>query len=220
MGTPGPKKPKKPKEQKMTDTIEYKGHTINIRQDVYPDNPRDWNKLGTMACWHRRYNLGDEQPRRQDPNEYKLDLVDSSIAERYEHLEYVGEYEKSLELLFKSWDKDFIALDLFLYDHSGISISTGNFSCTWDSGQIGFIYISKADAKKEFGWQRLTKARTKKIESYLRSEVKIYDQYLRGDVWYMEIPQLEESCSGFFGYDYAIEEAKQIIDNETRRMTS
>jgi hypothetical protein len=27
------------------------------------DSPRDWDNLGTMACWHRRYNLGDEQPR-------------------------------------------------------------------------------------------------------------------------------------------------------------
>jgi hypothetical protein len=34
-------------------------------------------------------------------------------------------------------EKGTIIKGLFLYDHSGITISTGRFSCPWDSGQVG-----------------------------------------------------------------------------------
>ena len=44
------------------ETEEYKGYTIKIEHDDYPDNPRDWDNAGEMVCWHRRYNLGDEEP--------------------------------------------------------------------------------------------------------------------------------------------------------------
>lgn len=33
--------------------------TIKIVLDPDPQNPRDWDNLGTMVCRHRRYNLGD-----------------------------------------------------------------------------------------------------------------------------------------------------------------
>jgi hypothetical protein len=42
------------------DSIEYKGHTINIFPDGDAPNPRkEFDSLGTMVCFHRRYNLGD-----------------------------------------------------------------------------------------------------------------------------------------------------------------
>jgi hypothetical protein len=56
-------------------------------------------------------------------------------------------------------------LPLFLYDHSGISISTGSFGCRWDSGLVGFIWTADETARNE----------------WLESEVATYDQYLRGD---------------------------------------
>ena len=46
-----------------------------LKQDDDPTDPRedqDW--LGTMACWHRRYNLGDEQPK-CDPEEHIRGLI-------------------------------------------------------------------------------------------------------------------------------------------------
>ena len=40
---------------------------------------------------------------------------------------------------------------LYLYDHSGITMSTGSFCDSWDSGQVGFIYVTKEDIEKEYG---------------------------------------------------------------------
>lgn len=43
-------------------TEEYRGCTINICYDLYPDNPRKLNDgyLSHIICFHPRYNLGDE----------------------------------------------------------------------------------------------------------------------------------------------------------------
>lgn len=34
-------------------------YCLHIQQDDSADNPRDWDELTTMACWHRNYSLGD-----------------------------------------------------------------------------------------------------------------------------------------------------------------
>jgi hypothetical protein len=103
-----------------------------------------------------------------------------------------------------------VELPLYLYDHSGITMSTGSFSCPWDSGQVGFIYVPIAKIKAEYGWKVLTKARRKKIEEYLRSEVRTYDDYLTGSVYGYTVEKLVgaiceweqvDSCWGFYGDD-------------------
>lgn len=48
--------------------------------------------------------------------------------------------------------KDKVAiLPLYLYDHSGLAMSTSDFGDRWDSGCVGFIYMDKDTAMKELG---------------------------------------------------------------------
>lgn len=156
-------------------------YTLKIVRDENPESPREYGTLGTMVCWHSRYNLGDEQPRQQ-PHDFIEDLPRGSVI-----------------------------LPLFLYDHSGISMSTGAFPCLWDSGQVGYIYATPDDIRSEFGeLSAETKAKTQEI---LEQEVKVYDQYLRGNVWGYELwkrcgscqqdTDVEDSCWGFIGDDLA-----------------
>ncbi len=35
-------------------------YLIEILNDEDPENPREWDNLGTMVCFHRHYNLGDK----------------------------------------------------------------------------------------------------------------------------------------------------------------
>ena len=160
---------------------------LKVGQDECPLNPReDWDNLGNMICFHRRYCLGDyELSKEYEPNDYY------KLKER----------------------KDVVILPLYLYDHSGITMNTTGFSCRWDSGQVGFIYVTHETIRKEFGVKRVTQELREKVKGYLEGEVEVYDQYITGDVYYFSIYQketcnlgceheeIEDTIGGFFGYD-------------------
>ena len=93
-------------------------------------------------------------------------------------------------------------LPLYLMDHSGLAMQTTSFNDPWDSGQVGWIYVSKEDALKEFGGEKMTGAIRKKAEDLMRSEVAAYDSYLRGECYGFELyknGELSDSCWGFMG---------------------
>ena len=113
-------------------------------------DPRENDNVGTMACFHRRYTLGDK---------HSLSLEEAVSLEG---------------------SADVISLPLYLYDHSGITMSTSPFSCAFDSGKIGFIFCTKEKAKKEWGWKRLTMKRINKVIKHLYSEVEEYNNYIVG----------------------------------------
>ena len=101
-----------------------------------------------------------------------------------------------------------VSLPLYLYDHSGITISTSPFSCVWDSGRVGLIYMTKAEVEEVGGEQRALEI--------LEGEVKEYDQYLTGDVWCYDILWHRitlDSLSYIFGGEYALREAQDVVDS-------
>ena len=122
---------------------------------------------------------------------------------------------ENTKAMFFEANNPVIALPLYLYDHSGITMSTSPFSCRWDSGQVGFIYVTCERVRKEYGWKRITKARRDKILTYLNGEVQTYDQYLTGDVYGFIISDEDgdevDSCWGCYGRDYCEQEAQATI---------
>ncbi len=181
------------------ETIEYNGHTIEIHQDLDPQNPRtEYDNLGTMVCFHNRYDLGD---RGHGYDKGDFDSWDELEAQIYK-------------------DNDVaVCLPLYLYDHSGITMNTTGFSCRWDSGQVGFIFISKEKARSEYSAKRISPKLRGRLTTYLKNEVETYDHYLTGSVYgYQIVDQAGadvDSCWGFFGDHEAsglIEYAKNAID--------
>ena len=151
-------------------TIRQGNYVLEIFQEDSPESPREWDNLGTMICFHRRYNLGDEG------NFFSPDNFNSWEEQR----EWI---EKSI--------KPVVLLPLYLYDHSGITISTSPFSCQWDSGQVGWIFVTKEQVRKEYGVKRITKDIVEKVTNVLEGEVKTYDQYLTGDVYGYRLSKIE-----------------------------
>ncbi len=199
----------------MEETTNYKGYGIIVETLDYlddHDNPRTWDNLGTMVCFNSRYNLGDEQF--TDP----IDWLEDKLELEPEH-EYTDERRQELE---EKLEKDYIVLPLYLYDHSGITMNTTGFGCRWDSGQVGYIFMSRADARKEFAWGRITKKREEHVEKCLRGEVETYDNYLTGDIYRFEVldPEGEhvDGCGGYYGYpegfEQAMEEAKGAVNHD------
>lgn len=174
------------------------------REDGDFHDPRDWDNLGKMICFHNRYGLGDKTP--------------------ISHAEF-DSWDEMEAYLVKEYKAEVI-LPLYLYDHSGITMNTTGFSCGWDSGQVGFIYATREDILNEYGSKKITKTLREKVEKVLLSEVEVYDQYITGDVYYFEVEKCEvvvkvskeefdagnyanaeeecewehyDSCHGFFG---------------------
>lgn len=168
---------------------------LRVVQDSCYDSPREWDNLGTMICFHKRYDLGDN-------HNYNVDDYNS--------------WDEMQKAILKEEGKGTIILPLYLYDHSGISISTGAFSCRWDSGQVGFIIADKKKVLQEFGGKILTKKLKEKVVSILENEVSTYSQYLEGDVYGFIIEDEEgeqlDSCFGFYGTDFSINGMLEYID--------
>ena len=165
----------------------YKDYEISIEQDENPMNPREDDNLGRMLCRHSRYNLGDDH---KADREQVLDILEGR-------------------------KKDVVALPLYLYDHSGITMNTTGFSCPWDSGMVGCIYADYEKIRSWLGVKRITKAVIEKVKESLRSEVKVYDDYISGNVYGYVIKKDGEQMEACWGYAYedALNEAKAIVDN-------
>ena len=198
----------------------YKGFHISIQYDRDPLNPRkEWDHAATMVCFHRRYDLGDEH----DYSEPTDAVADICGIDR-DDLDYADDRDEAVAKALAEFTGKW--LPLYLYDHSGITMNTGGFSCPWDSGQVGIIYVTKETIDKEWPLQddETEEARGERVLEYLRGEVEEYDNYLTGNVYGYCISTVDEdgdpdeeiedgSCWGFSGdYEYCLSEAKELID--------
>lgn len=239
----------------VTYSEEYRGHWIEIVPDDldYTDNgPRDDDNLGTMACWHRRMNLGDEQPScspiefmREKVNDFWKDIETTVAYQQWADEQEAGDGDADIDtyleyaddtVIVELFNRYFVVLSINAYEHSGITISTGRgypFNDHFDSGQLGIIYVSHADAMKNWGETEWTSELHDKTVKLLQSEVKCYDDYLTGNVYgyviYEEVLDDEDdyefadqsdSCWGFYpsheqgerDYDYCLQEARSVVD--------
>lgn len=159
--------------------IEVENTTVVIESDYNGDfNPRQDDNLGVILYAHRTYVLGDET--------FDVDSYDSWEEVRKGELE-----------------KDAVVLPVYAYEHSDFSISTTPFSCPFDSGQVGFVYVTKEKIRREYGVKRVTKKLIEKVENILKAEIEDYNCYLQGDVYVVSVDNEDglESCGGFLGYD-------------------
>ena len=95
---------------------------------------------------------------------------------------------------------DCVLLPLYLYDHSGITMNTGGFSCPWDSGQVGWIFADGNAIRREYGNANRKSVAT--AAEVLEREVSVYDDFIRGNCWYFRLYENGEevdSCSDFLG---------------------
>jgi hypothetical protein len=172
--------------------------------DPEPNDPRDWDNLGTMIHWHRRSVIGDKS------------LKDAGFEDGFE-------FEKFIK-------KDGgVYLPVYLYEHSGMTVATTPFDCQWDSGQVGYIYADTEAIRKEYSCKRITAKIREKVEGVLKSEVEAYDDFLTGRCYGFVVELLDadevaycdgderaiknldgehlDSCWGFYGKEYFEEES-------------
>ena len=62
-------------------SFKHAGLMVRIAYDSDPEDPREWDNLGTMICWHNRHNLGDEHIH-ADSESFMLSLLSDKDATR------------------------------------------------------------------------------------------------------------------------------------------
>ena len=235
-----------------------------MADDSDPMDPRDNDNLGTMVCWHSRYNLGDEQ-RRDSASDFWKELLGDDYEQVDEETDrelntWVDEHPESSISSKEHKDKQrevarkfkqqvqallaakFIMLPLNLLDHSGIAMSTGSFSHVdpggWDSGQVGWIYVTIEDVLKNWSVTSLddlvdyhdgepAKPARERATDLLKAEVEEYDKYLRGECYGVCVEVFdkdgesidEDACWGFLGHGHAQEEMNSNVKSTVERLT-
>lgn len=170
--------------------------TFKIEHDQDAENPRENDcNLAVMACVHGRYQLGDREAEQalrdlvMDHPDFDESVHDTSrLPDLHQSAQNLG--------IFGA------VLPLYLYDHSGITMATTPFSCPFDSGQVGFVYMLPDVIAENFG---IGEDATEKAFAALKSEVAEYDAYIRGDATCYVVEdddgEVLDSCGGFYGYD-------------------
>ncbi len=104
-----------------------------------------------------------------------------------------------------------VILPVYMYDHSGLALSTYSFSSYWDSGQIGFIFLDE---------KGMSRFKSKDIaEKYLQSLIENLSLISQGLIYEYNILDEEEIVYGGIGF-LSEEEAYKSGEEELNILTS
>lgn len=143
-----------------------------------------------------------------------------------------GMYKEAMQMLLKS---DVVILPIFVFEHSGISISVSDFGDKWDHGQAGWIYTTKEKVKEMLiNWGAKYKDKNGNMidvteENWreaatenLKGEIETYNMYLTGEVYGIIIEEYNaedddwertDSCWGFFNGKWGDELIQEVASD-------
>ncbi len=175
--------------------MEVKKYKLAIEQSSDVEDPCGaWDMLGKILCFHPRHKFGHDE----------------------------GFTKESFDVYMKDNPTDFY-FRLFLYDHSGTTISLTPFNDRWDSMQVGYVWVTLKDAEAEFGSQLEVDKDSStwwihlrlKVLECIQNDVKSVDMWMTGDVWDYIITDengdvVESSCE-MYGREYAEQEGAEAL---------
>lgn len=148
------------------------------------------------------------------PLEYDNNIGTIYGSTKYTNVHPISEFTKGIH-------KTHIYLNIWKYEHGGISLSTGEtnpFSCPWDSCFFGVIAVSKEHLRKTYNWKNVSSHRAETVKRWLEMEVADYSAWLNGECYgyeaYDNNDELIDSCYGYIGelgYKDAIADGKSNI---------
>jgi hypothetical protein len=194
-----------------SETVTHDGRSYTIK--VYHDNdvtsPLDLDEGVKITCnAEARSQYGNEplsshQHRRI---EERIALWGSKAKQFAEALREGDPFHEPL-------GEPLIGLPVYVYQHGSIAMRTTPFTCPWDSGQSGFVYVTRKTALDWQGGKRLTKRKVERVLASLAGIVEEYGRWINGET-YLYVIEDEDgenvaSCGGYIGMDYMLDEAKR-----------
>jgi hypothetical protein len=188
------------------------GRKLVIEHCDFAESPREWDNLTKCIFFGNYKHLGDN---------HTFDF-NTEFDSRQDFI------DRGEDIIKKEFDAVLVKA-VHLYNHSGISISTeysGNYTCRWDSGTIGFVIITKDDLRNEYKWKNITQKRLDSvwdnINGVMDSEIETLSDYIGGDVYQFEIldknGEFEDSCGGFYGSDITKNGILDYVSSEDREL--
>ena len=146
--------------------------------DGCAESPREWDNVATIVSKSGNWDISDEGWR-MNVEEFvkflhkKLDRKCPEIKglKDIDHIVNCGSAKNYI-----------VCKPIYMYDHSGQTISLSPFGCRWDSGCCGYIFVFKDKILKEFPDKNNDNWRDK-AEEVIKSEIDIYDDYIQGEVY-------------------------------------
>lgn len=214
---------------------------VVLEYDEYGDteSPRgEGTGVGIFWCRHPRYNLGDINADEFDELNRFVDLM----LEYHHGSEVTRAVVKHLVRHYKAT----VVRPLYLYDHSGLSLSAGENLVSneydtdlqrrrhfvgdyggWDTSYIGFVFDTEKSREHVEDAAAAIDAEVTEYDSYLQNDVhivtvqrRVITETIRRDPATGEVlDEAEdddtwddvESCGGFIGHEYAVQEAREML---------
>lgn len=165
------------------ETIHHNGHRIEVYYDPDPQNPRDWDNLGTFQIYHRRYASPDKIVR--DPPHINKDEIGLKVW-GYDHSGVI--YKTGETNPFHCpWDSGF----------AGIIFCTRQKAREW----FGVKRLTAAHVAK------VKQALEQEVETYNR----YINGEFYGFTTFDENDNEVDACWGFDDKDYMLDQAKEAI---------
>lgn len=182
----------------------HAGLTVEIHYDESAESPRDRGEdcLTTrLVLDHRRYTLANE-------------------ADDISPLDYFGGWDEVEAAIREAYDV--VALQpVYGYDHGSLTCSTTPFSCPWDSGTLGLVFVTRQSMDDGFGAGEWT---DEDVQRSIKAEVEEYAAYLRGEVYGYVVKDKDDetldSCWGYIGSDYVEQAAREAAEGERDYLVS
>lgn len=189
-------------------------HTISLKHGIVayvvrdddPDSPAEWDNVAVIAY------RGGEYRRNQNPFGSNTGESPESFAERVERA-------KEGKIIAIAVDvRDHGSNGTRLYAHTDLEDCDALFYCTPQKAVEE--WGGESDKLATILAEALTQECRAKAEAFMKGEVETWQQYFEGDVYEVVVQDADgeplDSCGGYYGYDYAESEAKQMGEAQVK----
>ena len=180
------------------------GYCLVVRRDDDPIDPRKFDdNFGKLVCFDR-YWSGDNHDFK-DKDAFLMDRLVAHFGDQEKAEDFWDKMEQENlcdpekvrdDHILEEISKDHVILPVYMYRHSGDTISTEPFSDPWDSGQIGWIYADRNSIVAQFGdMNDFTIPLAKQL---LENEISTWNDYIMGEN---------------YSYDLVNEKTGEVVDD-------
>ena len=197
---------------------EYKGWEIEIEQDVDAEDP-SWEFDFSIVCQYgKKWRNGQDEAR--NPLEHILWDCDENTAERLVPIKsrqhsrkftpsfYLSSTQSQIWKAGREFDSKWDDIYRRYIAKAGVTFYEFRINFDRDTA-TGVAYYTKEAVDKIF------KGDMEAASKYIEDSMDMVQEWASGEVYGYAVKAEgfeEDSCWGFYGYDYALQEAKEYID--------